>query len=236
MLTAWLEALLRQLCEVMEDLINDTKAFVVKKQTLTVAERLAELENDLEVEDEQDGEDESGSDDEAAPIYNPKNLPLGWDGKPIPYWLYKVRVVRAPLIGENVSLTRRCGCAVPRAPPRVMQLHGLSQEFECQICGDVVYRGRRAFDRHFQVGLHVVHSPCCPSAAQLSTARGVVWRFVRCAGATTRAVHASSGHPQHEALSRHHDNCRRDGAVCQAQERSRCRSVEAGCTGGVRGQ
>jgi len=25
-----------------------------------------------------------------APIYNPKNLPLGWDGKPIPYWLYKL--------------------------------------------------------------------------------------------------------------------------------------------------
>ena len=24
------------------------------------------------------------------PIYNPKNLPLGWDGKPIPYWLYKL--------------------------------------------------------------------------------------------------------------------------------------------------
>ena len=23
------------------------------------------------------------------PIYNPLNLPLGWDGKPIPYWLYK---------------------------------------------------------------------------------------------------------------------------------------------------
>ena len=25
-----------------------------------------------------------------APIYNPKNLPLGWDGRPIPYWLYKL--------------------------------------------------------------------------------------------------------------------------------------------------
>ena len=22
--------------------------------------------------------------------YNPKNLPIGWDGKPIPYWLYKL--------------------------------------------------------------------------------------------------------------------------------------------------
>lgn len=27
---------------------------------------------------------------EDTPIYNPKNLPIGLDGKPIPYWLYKV--------------------------------------------------------------------------------------------------------------------------------------------------
>jgi hypothetical protein len=25
-----------------------------------------------------------------GPIYNPLNIPLGWDGKPIPYWLYKL--------------------------------------------------------------------------------------------------------------------------------------------------
>jgi len=29
-------------------------------------------------------------DDPDQPIYNPLNLPLGWDGKPIPYWLYKL--------------------------------------------------------------------------------------------------------------------------------------------------
>ncbi len=23
-------------------------------------------------------------------MYNPLKLPLGWDGKPIPYWLYKL--------------------------------------------------------------------------------------------------------------------------------------------------
>ena len=33
---------------------------------------------------------DSDSDDEEKAIYNPKNLPLGWDGKPIPYWLYKL--------------------------------------------------------------------------------------------------------------------------------------------------
>lgn len=33
---------------------------------------------------------ETDSDDEDAPIYNPKGVPLGWDGKPIPYWLFKL--------------------------------------------------------------------------------------------------------------------------------------------------
>nr|CAG8436373.1 5588_t:CDS:2 [Entrophospora candida] len=47
-----------------------------------------------------------------------KVLPLGWDGKPIPYWLYK--------------------------------LHGLGIEYPCEICGNCVYMGRKAFDRHFQ--------------------------------------------------------------------------------------
>ena len=49
--------------------------------------------------------------------YNPKNLPIGWDGKPIPYWLYK--------------------------------LHGLGEEFKCEICGGVSYWGTRAFEKHF---------------------------------------------------------------------------------------
>ncbi|CAF0904266.1 unnamed protein product [Adineta ricciae] len=34
-------------------------------------------------------DDDSDLEDDGL-IYNPKNLPLGWDGKPIPYWLYKL--------------------------------------------------------------------------------------------------------------------------------------------------
>jgi hypothetical protein len=30
------------------------------------------------------------SDSEDEFLYNPLKLPLGWDGKPIPYWLYKL--------------------------------------------------------------------------------------------------------------------------------------------------
>ncbi|KAJ1459900.1 hypothetical protein M885DRAFT_510320 [Pelagophyceae sp. CCMP2097] len=54
-------------------------------------------EIDAEVHDEEHGpavrveEDEPREDpDEDSPIYNPKGLPLGWDGRPIPYWLYKL--------------------------------------------------------------------------------------------------------------------------------------------------
>lgn len=32
---------------------------------------------------------EESSDDEEK-IYNPLKLPIGWDGKPIPFWLYKL--------------------------------------------------------------------------------------------------------------------------------------------------
>ena len=35
-------------------------------------------------------EEEDDDDDDEAPIYNPKNVPLDWDGKPIPYWLFKL--------------------------------------------------------------------------------------------------------------------------------------------------
>jgi splicing factor 3A subunit 3 len=59
---------------------------VVKKQTRTYEEIAADLE-------EQAGADEvssSDSDDDEAVISNPLNLPLGWDGKPIPFWLYKL--------------------------------------------------------------------------------------------------------------------------------------------------
>ena len=62
-------------------------------------------------------------DDDDSKIYNPLKLPLAWDGKPIPYWLYK--------------------------------LHGLGVEFPCEICGNFVYMGRRAFDKHFNESRHI---------------------------------------------------------------------------------
>lgn len=66
--------------------------------------------------------------DDGVP-YNPKNLPLGWDGKPIPYWLYK--------------------------------LHGLNIGYSCEICGNQVYKGPKAFQRHFTVGRFLIEIFSC---------------------------------------------------------------------------
>jgi splicing factor 3A subunit 3 len=46
-----------------------------KKQTRTYEEMEAENYNNQEYDDDKSESDEDG------PIYNPKNLPLGWDGK-----------------------------------------------------------------------------------------------------------------------------------------------------------
>uniref|UniRef100_A0A914DEL0 Matrin-type domain-containing protein n=1 Tax=Acrobeloides nanus TaxID=290746 RepID=A0A914DEL0_9BILA len=90
-----------------------TKENVERKQ----ARAAGEEEVEEEVEEVQSEEEE----DTSIP-YNPKNLPLDWDGKPIPYWLYK--------------------------------LHGLNISFSCEICGNQVYKGPKAFQRHFTEWRH----------------------------------------------------------------------------------
>lgn len=61
-------------------------------------------------------------------IYNPKKIPLGLDGKPIPYWLFK--------------------------------LNNLDKELKCEICGNMAYYGRKAFDMHFQEWRHAYGMSC----------------------------------------------------------------------------
>ncbi|KAF9602120.1 hypothetical protein IFM89_025165 [Coptis chinensis] len=113
---ALMEAKLKRLCEdLLNEIIVQTKENVEKKQALTFEEMEAERE-------EEEVQADSESDDDEQQIYNPLKLPMGWDGKPIPYWLYK--------------------------------LHGLGQEFKCEICGNHSYWGRRAFERHFKEWRH----------------------------------------------------------------------------------
>ena len=77
------EAAAGALLEQLAATLDATKGQVEKKATLSLAELEAEaLEDDDFVEEEEEEEEEE--------VYNPLKLPLGWDGKPIPYWLYKL--------------------------------------------------------------------------------------------------------------------------------------------------
>lgn len=95
------EILVMAFGESLASLRADTKANVERKAALTDRERQAEAEgadeelNRMTATNAGDGVlDGSGGadDDEEAEekIYNPLRLPLGWDGRPIPYWLYKL--------------------------------------------------------------------------------------------------------------------------------------------------
>lgn len=99
-----------QLVELLQKQLTDTKNNIERRRALTDRERKLELDA-LEAEDtallaEIDPNDKShrrGADgsnangggddddeDEDDVVYNPLKLPLGWDGKPIPFWLWKL--------------------------------------------------------------------------------------------------------------------------------------------------
>ena len=99
-----MEMKVSRLLELLVNVLRDTRGRVEKKASQTYEEMLAEME-EVEAEDAAVAED----DEEEEYVYNPLKLPLGWDGKPIPYWLYK--------------------------------LHGLNQEFKCEICGNYRWDG-----------------------------------------------------------------------------------------------
>jgi len=61
------------LCDVIQDTMNQIR----KKQTRTIEEYTAEKNN----EDEDIPEESSSDSEDEEPSYNPKNYPIGWDGK-----------------------------------------------------------------------------------------------------------------------------------------------------------
>lgn len=81
--------------DLLSDTIGESVQHLQKKQSQT-AEEMAMDDGDSDSDGgmDMDGGMDVGSGDEMAdeerPIYNPLNLPLGWDGKPIPFWLYKL--------------------------------------------------------------------------------------------------------------------------------------------------
>ncbi|KAL1505387.1 hypothetical protein ABEB36_004965 [Hypothenemus hampei] len=117
---ATLEAQVFKLSEIVSEQRAATKENVQRKQARTDGER-------DDSENEESAEESPDEADDDVP-YNPKNLPLGWDGKPIPYWLYK--------------------------------LHGLNISYNCEICGNYVYKGPKAFQRHFAEWRHAHGMRC----------------------------------------------------------------------------
>ncbi|KAE8449589.1 hypothetical protein EG329_007919 [Mollisiaceae sp. DMI_Dod_QoI] len=120
----------KRLAAAMSQERSDTKVNIERKQGMTERERQMELDAlfaESSTATPQGGDSDSESDGDEK-IYNPLKLPLAWDGKPIPFWLYK--------------------------------LHGLGVEFKCEICGNYVYMGRRAFDKHFNEARHIHGLKC----------------------------------------------------------------------------
>ncbi|CAD8199582.1 unnamed protein product [Paramecium octaurelia] len=85
---AYLEVAILQYKDTLQQQLNDTMNLVRKKQSRRYEEN--EDEEAVPVQDQQLDQPEEASSEDESPIYNPKNLPLGWDGRPIPYWLYKL--------------------------------------------------------------------------------------------------------------------------------------------------
>ncbi|OQR92055.1 splicing factor 3A [Achlya hypogyna] len=86
-----LEVHVKTLIGLLTEVVHATISFLELKQTRTPEELQAEI---LEEEDDAlsdvEIDNDNVDDDDEQPFYNPLNLPLGWDGKPIPYWLYKL--------------------------------------------------------------------------------------------------------------------------------------------------
>ena len=76
------------------DRLKSTILYLRRKQIRSYEEILQDLE-DEEIQDSMinngdNNNNNDNDDDDDGIIYNPKNVPLGFDGKPIPYWMYKL--------------------------------------------------------------------------------------------------------------------------------------------------
>ncbi|CCF57100.1 hypothetical protein KAFR_0C01050 [Kazachstania africana CBS 2517] len=119
---------------------NNTKEFTERKISFTANERREELERlNNEYNAPVYGSEEQEEGDEEHDEYASKNgnrsildglfnMPLGPDGVPMPFWLYK--------------------------------LQGLDVSYYCEICSNREFKGRRAFERHFNEKTHQYHLRC----------------------------------------------------------------------------
>ena len=99
-----------------------------------VERRLARTADELEEEEEGEQEEvESEEEDDDSVPYNPKNLPLGHDGKPIPYWLYKLH-------GLNITYECEiCGGAQYKGPKSFQRHFSVRSSFETILIIDETF-------------------------------------------------------------------------------------------------
>jgi len=110
---ARLEFRIKAFSDLLREVIDATRDYVLKKQTRTYDEMAADLEEQIEEVPVESSDDEQEV--EAAP-YNPLNLPTGWDGKPIPFWLYKLH-------GLNVEYKCEICAGFTYRGPRAYERH-----------------------------------------------------------------------------------------------------------------
>jgi len=92
--SALLTHLTTSLLATLVPVLNETKSNVERRFSLTAREREQELLDQAKAPvAPANASAENGAaeeEEEEERIYNPLKLPMGWDGKPIPYWLYKL--------------------------------------------------------------------------------------------------------------------------------------------------
>lgn len=113
---AMLTFLTTKLLASLVPVLNETKSNVERRFSLTAREREQELLEQSKpkpaVTPAAGASGEAGADEEEEEerIYNPLKLPLGWDGKPIPYWLYKLHGLgveyRCEICSDHVYMGR----------------------------------------------------------------------------------------------------------------------------------
>ena len=68
--------------DILQNILDNTISQIHKKQTMTKEELESDRLNEINIKKIEK--------EEKKKIFNPKNIPMDWDGKPLPYWLYKV--------------------------------------------------------------------------------------------------------------------------------------------------
>lgn len=119
--------------EKLKEVIENSMVDIQRREALTERERHMEIEYDQSDYTTLSGSsdnssDSSGEDEDQDESYDFKNLPVGIDGRPIPYWLYK--------------------------------LQGYHKSYDCEICGNITYRGRNVFSKHFGNAKHQYGLKC----------------------------------------------------------------------------